>query len=123
MQALIERERLLKKFDYMMEEETKFFKNSASGVCISLLLFDFADRHSHCKYHSVMHLFRLHYCITALAQSHQQENIGHGTHVPISFCTCNVKQTNKLRGLQSASELYQLINCDLLAKFSANFCG
>jgi hypothetical protein len=33
------------------------------------------------------------------------------------------KQTNKLRGLQSASELYGLIDGYLLAKFSANFCG
>jgi hypothetical protein len=30
---------------------------------------------------------------------------------------------NKLRGLQSASELYRLSDRHLSAKFSANFCG
>jgi hypothetical protein len=33
------------------------------------------------------------------------------------------QQTNKLRGLSSASELYRLGDRHLLAKFSANFCG
>jgi hypothetical protein len=33
------------------------------------------------------------------------------------------EQTNKFRGLQSASELYRLSNRHLLAKFSADFCG
>jgi hypothetical protein len=32
-------------------------------------------------------------------------------------------KTNKLRGLQSASELYRLIDRHRSAKFSANFCG
>jgi hypothetical protein len=35
----------------------------------------------------------------------------------------NKKQTNKLRGPESASELYRLIYRFLSAKFSANFCG
>jgi hypothetical protein len=39
---------------------------------------------------------------------------------------CDVPQTNKqnkLRGLQSASELCRLSDRRLLAKFNANFCG
>jgi hypothetical protein len=34
-----------------------------------------------------------------------------------------IKQTNKLRGPYSASELYQLSDCHLSTKFSAYFCG
>jgi hypothetical protein len=36
--------------------------------------------------------------------------------------SCTVKKT-KLHGLQSARELYRLIDRHLSAKFSANFCG
>jgi hypothetical protein len=39
------------------------------------------------------------------------------------YKTKQTKQRNKLRGLQSASELYRLIDRHLLTKFSANFCG
>jgi hypothetical protein len=37
--------------------------------------------------------------------------------------TYTIKTKNKLRGLQSTSELYRLSDRHLLAKCSANFCG
>jgi hypothetical protein len=36
------------------------------------------------------------------------------------FTQCKIK---KIRGPQPTSELYQLNDCHLSAKFSANFCG